>query len=112
MYEHVEERKAQAAEILSQLGGRQFVAMTGAKYITYDGTAPTANLSLKFQGSPVATHLKIVLDGMDTYTVTFLKVRGNDCRTVKEFTGVYNDMLQSIFTETTGLHTTLGTCGR
>ena len=96
-----------AIEIMNQLGGKQFIAMTGAQYITYDGKASSPNLSFKFRGSKIATHVKIALDVMDTYTVTFYKIRGAAIKTVKEWDGVYNDMLRDIFTTTTGLDTRL-----
>ena len=107
----ISERKSQAMEIMNQLGGQKFIAMTGARYITFDEKGPTANLSFKFMGSKAATHMKIALDVMDTYTVTFYKIRGATCKTVKEYTGVYNDMLRDIFTSFTGLETSLGTMG-
>jgi hypothetical protein len=107
-----QESKLQAMEIMNQLGGMKFVTMTGAQYITYDSNMNTANLAFKFRGSRNATHCKIILDMMDTYTVTFYKVRGAECKTVCEHTGIYNDMLQSLFTEVTGLYTTMGTMGR
>ena len=106
------ERKAQAMEIMNQLGGQKFIMMTGAQYITYEEKAPTANLAFKFRGSKAATHMKIVLDVMDTYTVTFYKIRAATCKTVKVYEGVYNDMLRDIFTSFTGLETSLGTMGR
>jgi len=99
-------------EIMNQLGGPRFIAMTGAKYITYDGKAESANLAFRFMGSRRANHLKIVLNVMDTYDLTFYLIRGDTFRVVKELTGIYNDMLQSVFTETTGLVTSLGTTGR
>ncbi len=102
-----QEAKEAAMTIVQQLGGKQFVVMTGARNIVFDSTASTPNVSLKFMGSKIATHVKIELDVMDTYTVTFYKIRGAAIKTVKEWKGVYNDMLQGIFTETTGLDTRL-----
>lgn len=102
-----EEHKMYSAEILRQLGGCQFIAMCGVQYPAFDGSQPTPNLSFKFRGSPVANFCKIVVDGNDTYTVTFIKVRGTNVETVKELDGVYAEMLQDIFTETTGLYTHL-----
>lgn len=106
-----EEAKAAAMEIINQLGGGRFIAMTGAKMFVYDHEKP-ANVSFKFMGSRKATHVMIELNAMDTYTVTFYRIRADKITTVKEWTGIYNDMLQSIFTETTGLNTSLGTMGR
>jgi hypothetical protein len=103
----ISERKYQAMEIMNQLGGRQFIAMTGARFITYDEKAESANLAFKFMGSRNANHIKIVLDAMDTYTVTFFKIRGASFKEVSTHEGIYNDMLQELFTEVTGLYTTL-----
>lgn len=104
-----EERKAQAQEIISQLGGGRFIAMTGATMFCFDSEAPAANVAFYFRGSRIATHVKITLNVMDTYDLTFHKIRGADCKIVKEYSGVYNDMLQAVFTEATGLNTSLGT---
>lgn len=105
-------RRAEAGEILRQLGGGKFIAMTGAQYFSFEESYPYANASFKFRGSKVATHCRIRLDASDTYIVTFFKIRGATCKTVSEHKGIYNDMLQAHFTEVTGLYTSLGTMGR
>jgi len=102
-----QEAKEAAMTIVQQLGGRQFVAMTGARNIVFDSRASRPNVSLKFMGSKIATHIKIELDVMDTYTVTFYKIRGASIKTVKTLEGIYCDMLEAIFTDTTGLDTRL-----
>ena len=107
-----EEHKAGASEILAQLGGRQFIAMTGAKFISYDSTLPGANLSLRFQGSKIANHITINLNGSDTYDVKFFKIGKKDFKVVSEFNGIYNEDLRSLFTRVTGLLTSLGIMGR
>lgn len=107
-----EDMKACAMEIVNQLGGPLFVRMTGVNCMVYDHKAPTPNVSFKFKGSRKANHVNIVLDVMDTYTVTFYNIRGVSFKMVEEHTGIYNDMLRSIFENTTGLATSLGTLGR
>ena len=107
-----EEHKAYAMEIINQLGGPHFIMMTGAQYISYDSTAENPNVAFKIRGSRKVTHVKIVLDPLDTYTVEFIKIHGNTMKTVNIETGIYNDMLQDIFTKNTGLNTSLGTMGR
>ena len=99
-----EDYKLIAAEIIAQLGGKMFLVMVGAQNMTFDSSNNDGNLSFKFRGSTVAAYCKIVLDPSDTYTVTFTSARG---KTVKEYDGVYCDMLQSIFTSVTGLYTHL-----
>lgn|ERR1700690_3399474 len=107
-----EEAKACAMEIIRQLGGGHFIAMTGACQFVYDHKLDYANVTFKFKGSRVANYCKITLDGSDTYVVEFLKITATALKTVAEHKGIYNDMLQAYFTEVTGLHTSLGTMGR
>ena len=95
---------------LEQLGGQHFIAMTGAKHIHSD---ESGGLTLKFRGSNKFNALKVKLNSMDTYDMTFYKIgRAPKFKTTqKEINGVYNDQLQGIFTEETGLYTSLGTMG-
>lgn len=102
-----EDSKQCAMEIINQLGGPRFAAMTGATMFVHDHELDTPNVSFKFKGSRIANHCKIVLDAMDTYTVTFYKITTEKFKVVKEWTGIYNDMLQDIFKQTTGLSTHL-----
>lgn len=96
-----------ASEILNQLGGNKFLVMTGVKNLQADDHS----LNMKLTTNKIkAQYLKITLTVMDTYTVKFYSVDKYFNHTVKkEVTGVYADMLRSIFTEVTGLHTSLGT---
>ena len=60
-----------ANEILKQLGGRKFIAMTGA--ICYsDGNT----LISKFKGSKVANIMYVTLNALDTYDIKICKFRG------------------------------------
>jgi hypothetical protein len=102
-----QEHKEVATEIIHQLGGRRFMAMTGAHDFLYDDRQENGNLYFKFPGSQTANFCKITLEPSDTYTVEFLKVRGANVRTIKTCEDVYGDMLQDIFTSTTGLVTSL-----
>lgn len=114
-----EEHKAIATEILRQLGGNRFKMMTGAKNLIIMDNLPGGGLRLDFPMFSKANRLEITVDCMDTYTVKFYKHTGiritgskiTDPKNTlyKECTGVYNDMLQDIFTSTTGLNCTLGT---
>ena len=109
-----------AEEILRQLGGREFVAVTGVKSLSTDnGDNLKMTLPKNMSG---ANRLEITLDyGTDTYTMRFykytpLKVKVSHNRqtaevipeNVKEirlFSDVYCDQLQGIFTEVTGFDT-------
>jgi hypothetical protein len=44
---------------------------------------------------------------MDLYDVEFIAARGTNIKTVAKVKGVYNDQLQQVFTQHTGLYTRL-----
>lgn len=90
---------------MHQLGGRQFVAMTGAKNITSHQGA----LSFKLPQRPgnKVTYVKITLEATDTYTLEFGRIRKFNYTKVAEATDVYAQDLRARFTEHTGLHTNL-----
>jgi hypothetical protein len=93
--------KAVALEILSQIGGiRRLSMMTGAK----DFVSGEDRVIFKIgKGAKNKINsIKIVLNAMDLYDVTFLRVWGTKITTVKTVEGIYNDMLQSTFEEETG----------
>lgn len=90
--------------ILQQLGGRRFMAMTGATCYQ-DNNGQT--LVTKFKGSKIANIMYITLNGLDLYDVKICKYRGQEVKTVKELNNVYSDMLQDIFEDTTKLRTSL-----
>jgi len=93
-----------ATEIINQLGGNHFIAMTGSYNFVYDSNSLLMHLRRNKAG---ATWMKITLTSMDTYTVEFIKQVKFENKTVKRIEGVYNDMLRSLFTEVTGLYTSL-----
>ena len=109
-----------AQTILNQLGGNKFIAMTGSKNFTSDGN--TLNMTLTGNRSG-ANHLKITLNGLDTYDMEFIKYTKARVKidkankavnytpdkliTVKSLDGIYCDQLQDIFTSVTGLETHL-----
>lgn len=94
-----------AGTILNQLGGRQFIQMTGAHGILNLGNG----LQVKFKGSRDANCVRVVLDADDTYTVTFYKGAGLNIKQVAEFDGVYDSNLRPLFERKTGLSTSLFT---
>ena len=100
--------KDQAQILLSQLGGSQFVAMTGAKNFIYDSTGLRFKIGRNSKG---ITHVNIGLNWRDTYDLEFMKVRQKDGIpkiTSMVFVGdVYCDGLQDVFTNNTGLYTHL-----
>ncbi len=109
--------KETANEILRQLGGNRFIAMTGSKNFIYNPISETnPNFWVRMdlaRNSGGVNRLKITLQADDTYTMEFYKMTSS--RTTfetkitnkKEFKMIYCDQLQEIFTEVTGLYTSL-----
>lgn len=93
-----------ATQILNQLGGSKFIAMTGATCYS-DNNEQT--LITKFKGSRIANIMYITLNSMDTYDVKICKFKGMEVKTIKEVSGAYADMLRNIFESNTNLRTSL-----
>lgn len=100
---------AVADTILQQLGGRRFITMTGAYSLS--GSEDTLSMRLPQRGRMVG--VRVTLDPSDTYTLTVIKSVGSlkrgNFQTVEAFkqSDVYCDQLQDVFTEATGLATSL-----
>ena len=95
--------------IVQQLGGGRFFMMTGSKPQAY-GTNDSGNdfMTMKLtRNSSGANYIRIELTPMDTYTMTFISCRGASMTTKAIKENVYCDNLQSIFTDVTGLYTSL-----
>lgn len=93
-----------ATTILNQLGGSRFLAMTGAKLLSYG----ERSLNIRFPAAKGGVnHLRVTLDADDTYTMRFGKLRNINYTEVDSLRSIYADQLASIFTATTGLHTSL-----
>lgn len=99
-----EESKRIAGTILMQLGGNKFLAMTGSKLQYCDNYTSCYELRRNIVG---AKYMKITLNAMDTYDMGFISLRKDEIKTVAAHKGIYDDMLQSIFTQVTGLNTHL-----
>lgn len=98
-----------AAIILKQLGGNRFCAMTGAKNFVGDNTTLKFTLPSGFARNKVNC-VSVKLGPTDTYTVTFYNIKrapSREFKVVREFSDVYADSLQTVFTEITGLRTSL-----
>jgi len=105
-----EHRQQIASTILAQLGGNQFLAMTGTKSVGIMESGIICKLG-RFAGLKI-THVRVTLTDTDLYDVDFLRVHGFNTTTISSFTGIYADMLRELFTEETGLETSLGTIRR
>ena len=88
-----------AIEILKQLGGKRFMAMTGANQFIAGNNWMAFKLPRAKNGN---RRVKITLNSMDTYDIKFMSLGG---KTNKVLKGIYNDQLQEIFTNYTGLYT-------
>jgi hypothetical protein len=99
-----------ANTILEQLGGREFVLLTGSRSFTGGDDFLMFALAANKSG---ANKIKIILTPLDTYTVQFWKINARArkaedvARVVSEHEHIYCDMLQDLFFDVTGLYTTL-----
>ena len=95
------------AEIIyHQLGGNKFKTMTGA----YSLGSSEDTLSFRIPSKNTKNNIGgiiIKLEADDTYTMTFLAMRGFEVVKVHISKDVYADMLEEIFTMHTGLLTYL-----
>lgn len=95
-----------AQEIIAQLGGSRFMAMTGAKNFLCGASHVAFRLPSRFARDGINL-VRIDLDEMDTYTVRFSKLWGAKETVIAEHTGIYCDTLQRLFSDATGLDTHL-----
>jgi hypothetical protein len=95
-----------AKEILSQLGGNRFVAMTGAKNFGDTGNGLAFQIPAKLTKNRINA-VKIELDPSDTYVVKFLKISASKLTVVSHHTMIYCDQLEDLFERETGLYTHL-----
>ena len=94
--------------ILTHLGGRRFVMMTGAKQLLGDATSLTFSL-------PRTPHyvkqginkVRITLTQMDTYTMECFKLTKKGCERITYSEDLFAEDLQPYFTRATGLETHL-----
>ena len=97
-----------AQEIIRQLGGGQFAAMTGAR--NFVALESGLQFSIGSGAKDGINKVLIVLEPNDTYTVSFWQcgrgVKGYALR-VSEHTDIYCDVLQDLFERCTGFYTTL-----
>ena len=94
-----------SAIIARQLGGQRFRAMTGGQFIYSE--ANTNRLQVNFRSSKGVNRMIIELQGDDTYTVEFGYYRALKYFQKETLVGVYAEQLQEIFTNRTGLYTSL-----
>ena len=110
-----------ATTIINQLGGNRFTAMTGSKNFLALENGVRMDLTRNSSG---ANKLEITLDGLDLYNMRFYKYTpgrlnkktfaftDDKVTEIMDYTGIYADQLQDLFTATTGLDTSLHIPGR
>ena len=102
----VNEARLDPKQLLQQLGGNRFIAMTGAKNLAFDKAKNTLHMKIGRNAKGV-NHLRIKLTGADLYDMEFLQVRAGNVKVKAKEKGVYNDQLQKMFTKHTGMYTSL-----
>lgn len=113
-------REPTKAEIIfQQLGGNKFAVMTGAKHFVFGEDRLRFSIG---RNESKTNRVEITLEADDTYTMKFTKVTPYSFKirkdgsfketleseqTIEEYTGIYADVLQNVFTQVTGLYTRL-----
>lgn len=93
-----------ATNILNQLGGNRFLAMTGARLLCDLGDGLAFNLPRGAKNKANKVCIRLV---DDLYRVTFYSIRGANVTERGEFERIYADRLAALFTEQTGFDTHL-----
>lgn len=111
-------------DIVSQIGGNKFIAMTGSKikYFGYDELGYVYIMIELVKNQSGAKYLKIQLNGLDLYNMEFSKIKKTQLPEYKALgikiydeqqiiteliEDIYAEDLQSVFTDRTGLYTRL-----
>ena len=97
--------KRQAGEMLKQLGGNRFIAMTGAKNFAVGPKGAGFKIG---KNAKNVNYVRIDLDkGKDLYDMYFNFVSVRGVKLKSKVKGVYADQLQKMFTKHTGMYTSL-----
>jgi len=92
-----------AKTIAKQIGNRA-LTMIGAKNLACDENSLCFKIG---RNAKSISHIKITLNGMDLYDMEFLRCNKNGVKIISTENNVYDDMLNSIIEENTGLYTAL-----
>ena len=95
--------KRQAGEMLKQLGGNKFIAMTGAKNFAVGPKGASFKIG---RNSKNVNYVRIDLKN-DLYDMEFIQMRAGKLKVKSKEKGVYADQLQKMFTKNTGMYTSL-----
>ena len=102
MEESINEARLDPKQLLQQLGGNKFVAMTGAKNLAVDKSKNELHMKIG-RNSKSISHVIIRLSSMDLYDMEFLSIRGSSRKIKSKEKGVYADQLGKMFKKNTGL---------
>lgn len=95
-----------AETIRRQLGANRFTAMTGARDFYAIESGLQFRLPSNFARDGINC-VRVTLDASDTYSVRFIKTRGMSVKECGTLSGIYADQLRRVFTERTGLETSI-----
>jgi len=95
-----------AQTIFEQLGGRRFIAMTGARNFL-GGKDYLMFMLPRGLAKNGINKVKITFDWTDTYIVEVMRLGPVACEIIEQSDFVYADSLQNVFTSLTGLDTHL-----
>ena len=95
-----------AGQVLNQLGGNKFIAMTGAKDFVKDDAKQMIAFKIGRNAKSI-NYVRITLNPMDTYDMEFIMIRAGKLTVKSKAEGVYNEQLQEVFKEHTGMNTHL-----
>ena len=98
----VNEARLDPKQLLQQLGGNKFIAMTGAKNLAVDKSKNELHMKIG-RNSKSISHVIIRLTSMDLYDMEFLSIRGSSRKIKSKEKGVYADQLGKMFKKNTGL---------
>ena len=96
--------RRKAAEILKQIGGNRFIAMTGAKGFAFSDKYMSFKIGRNSKG---INFVRIGHNAKDLYDMEFGFVSTRGIKVKKKVKDVYADMLGTIFTKHTGMYTSL-----
>ena len=96
--------KIQASETLKHLGGKRFVAMTGAKHFSCGPLGMGFKIGKNCKS---INYIRINLNGLDLYDIEFIRIRKSNLKVINKLTDIYQFQLQNVFTQYTGLNTYL-----
>lgn len=100
------QKGAVAETILAQLGGRRFAVMTGAGSFASGDDQLTFRLPSKMVKDG-GSAMRIILTPNDLYRLELLKIVDFECRIIDRRDDVHCEGLSEVFSDMTGLVTTL-----